>query len=169
MNHSQWVLLDTALADPSIKKLLVSSEIPFAGDEPETVKKHATKAGLEFLVDHWPYNDLELVKLLERVFDWKHAGNGERDALFVAGDIHAGVDSIITDNTTGATIQQIVATPISNHVCDFFPKLEGKVNDRFSYVHTPLKFCRNYGYINVQDGKISAKLIAGEPTHTTHK
>lgn len=80
---------------------------------------------------------LELVKLFERVFDWKHAGSGERDALFVAGgtycvwcfvfgniplDIHVGVDSIITDNSTGVKIQQIVATPISNHVCEFFPR-----------------------------------------------
>lgn len=170
LNEGQWAVIDNALADPELKTFLVCSEIPFASDPPATAKKNSLKSGLEFMVDHWAYNDTELVKLFEKVFEWKHAGN--RDAIFVAGDIHVGVDSIITDNKTGVKIQQLTATPISNHVCDFFPKLEEKVNDRFSFVHTPLKLCRNYGYIVASltgdVGSITGKLIAGAPTHGDH-
>jgi len=167
LNEGQWAVIHQALADPDLKTLIVSSEIPFASDPPATAKANSQKKGLEFLADHWSYNDTELIKLLELVFDWKHASGGHRDAIFAAGDIHVGVDTIITDHKTGEKIQQLTATPVTNHVCEFFCSLEEKINERFSYVHTPLKWCRNYGYIttSMYEGKgvITGKLIAGEP------
>jgi len=166
LNDAQLAVWNAALKDESLKTLFVCSEIPFAGDPPATVKTNSKKKGLEFLVDHWAYNDAELVRLFEDVFEWKAAKKEERDAIFVAGDIHVGVDSVIIDHKTTIQLKQLVATPITNHVCDFFPKLEEKINDRFSFVHTPLKLCKNYAYMVAEtEGKahIEGKLIAGKP------
>jgi len=53
----------------------------------------------------------------------------------LGGDIHVSVDSTITDNSTGATIRHITTSPITNNVSNFFPALEGKIGDRYAYVH----------------------------------
>jgi hypothetical protein len=38
----------------------------------------------EFIVDHWPYNKDELVKLLTLLFDWKAEKTG-REVLMMGG------------------------------------------------------------------------------------
>lgn len=58
------------------------------GDTPETIKITAKKPGLEFLVDHWPYNDGELTKVFDLVFDWKAKDKEGRDVVFVGGGIY---------------------------------------------------------------------------------
>jgi hypothetical protein len=163
LSESQWSLINSVFADPEIKVILVCSEIPFVGDTPEVALKNADKPGLEFLKDHWVYSSAELIKLLETAFDWKAAGAGKREVVFIGGDIHVGVDSTIKDSKTGLTVRHLTATPITNHVCKFFPALEGQVNDRFSYTHTPLA-ARNYGLVDITieaDGtpKVEARLI----------
>jgi phosphodiesterase/alkaline phosphatase D-like protein len=169
LNDRQWDAFKKFLEDPELKNLIVCSEIPYVGNSPDEAKSGAKKAGLEFLVDHWAYNDAELVKVFDMVFDWKAANKEDRDVVFVGGDIHVGVTSTIKDHKSGAEAVHLTATPISNHVCGFFPSLEGKINDRYSYTHVPLKDCRNYGLLvaKYENGHahIDAKLIAGEPTH----
>jgi hypothetical protein len=78
------------------------------------------------------------------------------------------VQTKVKDNITNAEILQLTTTPISNVVSNFFPALEGKVNERFSYIHEPVLFRRNYAYIKtrVEEDKppiIDAKLILGAP------
>jgi len=171
VNEEQWKLINSVFADPELQVILVCSEIPFVGDAPDVAKKNANKPGLEFLKDHWVYSTEELERLLTTAFDWK-AADAKRDVLFLAGDIHVGVDSIIKDSKTNQTIRHLTATPITNHVCQFFPALEGAVNERFSYVHKPLDK-RNYGLIDISiadDGTptIEAQLVA-DPHPIAHK
>ena len=72
-------------------------------------------------------------------------GHGSRDLIFIAGDIHCGVTSVVTDKTTGLQINHFTTSPITNHVCDFFPDLRGDLNERFHFNHLPLgNDFRNY-------------------------
>jgi hypothetical protein len=170
VSPAQWRMIEGIFNDPEIKVALVCSEIPFVGDEPEVAKKNSTKPDLEFLKDHWVYSDKELVRLLELAFDWKHLGKSEgKEVVFIGGDIHVGVESIIHDHRHNQTVQHLTATPISNHVCKFFPALAGKVNDRFSYEHKVLA-ARNYGLIeiNLENGvKVNSKLVP-DPSPKSH-
>jgi len=167
VNDKQWDAIHKFLADPELKNLIVASEIPYVGDTPQACRDSSKKPGLEFMVDHWPYNDAELVRLFDLVFDWKSVNKEDRDIVFLGGDIHVGVTSKIKDHKTGVEATHLTATPISNHVCGYFPKLEGQLNDRYSFAHVPLLNCRNYGYIVAKYAEghahLDAKLIAGEP------
>jgi len=161
ISPEQWKLINSAFNDPEVKVMLVCSEIPFVGDTPEVAKKNSRIPELEFLKDHWVYSDTELIQLLELCFDWKAKGGG-REVVMIGGDIHVGVESVIKDKKTNLTINHLTATPITNHVCKFFPALEGNVNERFSYVHKPISE-RNFGRVDVsvEGGKVSvsSKLI----------
>ena len=53
---------------------------------------------MDFLKDHWPYNEDELIRLLDLCFSWKSAGevSGQgREVLLIGGDIHCGVTSVV--------------------------------------------------------------------------
>jgi len=148
LNESQWKVINAAFNDPENQVILVCSEIPFVSDEPEVARKNAENPQTEFIKDHWSYSAPEVIKLFEVAFNWKAAGNGKRELVFIAGDIHVGVESEIFDKQTNLSAKHLTATPITNHVCKFFPKLEGNVNERFSYKHTPVD-ARNYGLVDI--------------------
>mmetsp|Transcript_41900 Transcript_41900/g.54012 ORF Transcript_41900/g.54012 Transcript_41900/m.54012 type:complete len:552 (-) Transcript_41900:142-1797(-) len=156
----QWNDLEAMLKLENLKVLVVCSEIPFVTDSPEIVKANAVK--VPFLVDHWCYNEADIAKLLELVFNWKNSQPG-REVVLVGGDIHTGVTSIIRDAETGLEIPHLTTSPITNKVCNFFSAAEGKVNDRFSFEHAWLgNTSRNWAEINIDlDGKIEvdAKLV----------
>ena len=91
-------------------------------------------------------------------------GHGSRDLIFIAGDIHCGVTSVVTDKTTGLQINHFTTSPITNHVCDFFPDLRGDLNERFHFNHLPLgNDFRNYLDVEIQfhedSTNIQAKLV----------
>jgi hypothetical protein len=148
LNEAQWKMINGAFSDPEIRVMLVCSEIPFVSDEPEVAKKNALNPETAFVVDHWAYNSDEQIKLFETAFNWKAAGAGKKEVVFIGGDIHVGVESEILDKQNNISVKHLTATPISNHVCKFFPKLEGNVNERFSYKHTPVN-ARNYGLVDI--------------------
>jgi len=170
VNDAQWKMIDAAFADPEIKVMLICSEIPYVGDEPSIIKQNAEKPETLFLKDHWGYNLPELERLLTTAFDWK-AADKKREIVFLGGDIHVGVESEIKDAKTGLTAKQLTATPITNHVCKFFPKTEGKVNDRFSFTHKAVDR-RNYGLVDVTiddsgAAHVESKLVL-DPQAPTH-
>eukprot|EP01120_Amphizonella_sp_Union-15-10_P002908 TRINITY_DN131_c0_g1_i5.p1 TRINITY_DN131_c0_g1~~TRINITY_DN131_c0_g1_i5.p1 ORF type:complete len:520 (-),score=128.09 TRINITY_DN131_c0_g1_i5:67-1626(-) len=158
VSEEQWKLIDQVFSDDSLKVLVVCAEIPFVEDTPERTIASSKKPGLEFLTDHWTANPAELERILKIFFDWKAAGKGEREIVLIGGDIHVGVDTVITDDTTGITIRQLTATPITNHVTEFFPPLENKIFGRFSYKHTAVKV-RNFAQIDisVEDNGVKVK------------
>ena len=128
--------------------IIVASEIPFVGDDPESIQEKALK--IDFLKDHWPYNKDDLVRVLDKCFDWKHEDEESRDVLLLGGDIHCGVTSDIFDDRTDLTIKHITTSPITNHVCKYFPDLEGEISERYSYSHLPLgETDRNYADIGI--------------------
>ena len=136
MSEHMRKMIDDAFATPGLSCLLVCSDIPFVGDSPEACAKKVDK--FPFLKDHWPYpggNLKELTWLLDKCFAFKKGGG---EVVMVGGDIHCGVDSQINDSTTGTTIRHITTSSVTNHVCGFYPELEGQLNDRYSYVHRPL-------------------------------
>jgi hypothetical protein len=167
MNDRQWDAITKFIADPEIKNLIVAAEIPYVSNSPEEAKAGAKNPNTYFLEEHWSYHDDELVRLFNMLFDWKNHDKHGRDLVLLGGDIHVGVTSTVKDAKSGVEVIHLTTTPISNHVCAFFPKLQGKVNDRFSYTHEPLKDCRNYAYIHTKaeggHAHIDAKLIAGAP------
>lgn len=144
IGENQWSQIEAMLADDEVKVIMCCSEIPFISDPPEVVKAGAKK--IPFLADHWAFNDNELFKLLDSLSDWKAAGNGSRDVILVGGDIHVGHTTVLHDNKNNLDIKQITTSPVTNHVCEFFPKLENNLNERYSYVHKVLEHEKNYGY-----------------------
>ena len=58
------------------------------GNSPDEAKEGAKNPKTAFLVDHWAYNDKELVKLLELLFHWKSQNVEERDIVLIGGCIH---------------------------------------------------------------------------------
>ncbi|KAH0486568.1 MAG: hypothetical protein KVP17_003430 [Porospora cf. gigantea B] len=141
MSDRQWSAVRKAFETTGLSLMIVGAEIPFVGDSPADIKKKAEK--VDFLRDHWPYSEEELTQLLVLCFDWKNAAPG-REVVMLGGDIHVGVNSVIYDDLTGLEIKQITTSSITNHVCPFFPPLEGRVNERFHYVHSPVPDERNY-------------------------
>ena len=141
-----------------MKVAVLCSETPIIGDEPETAKaKIAESASMDFLKDHWAYNEEELIRLLDICFGWKAGGELEsggysRDVIFVTGDIHCGVSSIVRDQETGLQINHLVTSPVTNHVCKFFPALQGSIDGgRYTFSHLPLgESFRNYADIGIR-------------------
>ena len=82
---------------------------------------------MDFLKDHWYYNENELLKLVELCFDWKSQGEGMRDLIFIGGDIHCGVTTVLTDEESGLQINHFTTSPVTNHVCGKFLKRELKI------------------------------------------
>lgn len=148
VSASQWEAIEAFFAHEELKVIIMCSEIPFVGDDPVSIKHKAEK--VDFLKDHWPYNVDDLVRLLDLSFNWKAAKEDEREVVFLGGDIHCGVTSVIRDEDTDLTITHLTTSPITNHVCKYFPDLRGRINDRYSYDHMPLgQSQRNYAEINI--------------------
>ena len=108
-----------------------------------------------------------MIRLLDLCFSWKEEGeqNGAgRDVLLIGGDIHCGVTSVIRDDETGLQINHLTTSPVTNHVCKFFPPSSGCISERYNFSHLPLgKKFRNYADININidedDVIIQAKLV----------
>jgi len=171
VSPAQWKMIESVFADVDLSVILVCSEIPFVGDTPEVAKKNSKIPDLEFLKDHWVYSDHELVRLLDIAFNWKHAGRAEgKEVVFIGGDIHVGAESVITDHHHNQTINHLTATPITNHVCKFFPALTGKVNERYSYEHKVVPK-RNYGLVNINleaGVKVQSRLVVDPDAKVHH-
>ena len=139
--------LEAAFAKPGVRCMVVCAEIPFVGPTPEGARSGAEK--LPFLKEHWPYLLDELLWLLDLCFTWKAASAG-REVLLLAGDIHVGVDSLITDATTGLTIRHITTSSITNAISKFFNPLEGALSERYSYTHKVLDGLHNYADLDLK-------------------
>lgn len=168
LSDTQWADLEEFFQNPELRAIILCSETPFVGDEPSVCKQKVEEnPQMDFLRDHWPFNEDELVRLLDMCFSWKAEGeeNGVgRDVLLVGGDIHCGVTSVIRDEETGMQINHLTASPVTNHVTPFFPPLSGNVSDRYNFSHLPLgQQFRNYADISVEIGDddvyIQAKLV----------
>ena len=164
LSEAQWAAFEEFMANPDLRAVILCSETPFLGEEPSVCQaKVADNPKFDFLKDHWYYNEEELLKLMDICFAWK-GDSSQRDLILVAGDIHCGVTSIITDEESGLQINHYTTSPITNHVCDFFPDLNGNLNERYRFSHLPLgnKF-RNYLEVDVRLDEectsIQAKLV----------
>ena len=165
LSDAQWADFEKFLKIPTLRAVILGSETPFIGDTPEVTIKTVKKIpALDFLRDHWAYNEKELLKLTEMSFKWKEEGDGIRDIIWVGGDIHTGCTSILTDQESGLQINHYVTSPVTNHVCQFFPKLNGQLNERYHYSHLPLgEMFRNYLDVDIffdeDSTMIQAKLV----------
>ena len=165
LSEAQWQAFEDFIANQDLRAIILCSETPFIGDEPMVCKeKVECEPKMDFLRDHWPFNEDEIIKLVEMCFSWKEQGDGLRDLIMVSGDIHCGVTSILTDQESGLQINHYVTSPITNHVCQFFPPLQGSLNDRFQFSHLPLgKTFRNYLDVDINFEEdcteIQAKLV----------
>jgi len=158
ITQAQKQALVDAFKTPDMSCMLLCSEIPYVGDDPKVIHEKAKK--FVFLEDHWPYHEDDLIFILDQCFDWRAAGKG-REVVMIAGDIHVGVESTIDDKRTGASIKSITASPITNHVCSFFPALKGTVGERYSYEHKVLKKKRNFCSLDIsweEDGSCKAEV-----------
>lgn len=164
LSAKQKAAIEKAFAEEGLTCMLVCSEIPFVGDPPDAIKQKAKK--FTFLKDHWPYEIEELTWLLDLCFDWKAKTPG-RDVIMVGGDIHVSVDSLINDKSTGQSIRHITTSPITNHVCGFYPDLTGSLSNRYDYQHKPLPGMRTYCTIDLDfsSGQVRAEVkLVGTPT-----
>jgi len=148
VSYLQWEAIETFFENKDLKVIIIASEIPFVGDDPISIQEKAEK--VDFLKDHWPYNIDDLTRLLDLSFNWKSQDEDGREVLLLGGDIHCGVTSVIRDNQTDLTINHLTTSPVTNHVCKFFPDLHGELNDRYSYDHIALGINqRNYAEISI--------------------
>ena len=152
ISDSQWEAFESFMANPDMRAAILCSETPFVGDEPSVCKeKVETEVGTDFLRDHWYYNEEELLRLVEICFQWKSEGDGFKDLIFVAGDIHCGVTSCLTDEKSGLQINHYTTSPVTNHVCKFYPALNGSLNERFHFSHLPMgRTFRNYLDVDIR-------------------
>ena len=168
ISDAQWEHLERFFATEGLRAVVLCSETPFVGDEPDIIKeKVETNPQMDFLRDHWPFNSDELVRLLDLCFTWKSEGEDSgvgRDVLLIGGDIHCGVTSVIRDEETGLQINHLTTSPVTNHVCKFFPPPQGEISPRYNFSHLPLgqKF-RNFADVRIEmddnDVYIQAQLI----------
>jgi hypothetical protein len=134
ISAAQWKWIEDSFNTTDLACMVVCSEIPFVENSPEEAKKLVSK--FEFLKDHWSYNKVktpiylklslqdDLVRFLEICFNWMSKfPEKKRQVVLATGDIHVGVETMIRDRKTGLEIKQLVASPITNHVCEFFPKV----------------------------------------------
>jgi hypothetical protein len=167
ISDEQWTDLETFFARPELRVIILCSETPFLGDEPTVCQEKvaADPVNMAFLRDHWPFNEAELLRLLDLCFSWKVAGQHiRREVLLLGGDIHCGVTSVVRDEHTGLQIDHLTASPVTNHVCKFFPPNEGRISPRYSFSHLPLgRNVRNYADVSVDvsqtDVFVNAKLV----------
>ena len=165
LSDQQWQAFEDFMSNPNLRAVILCSETPFIGEEPMVCKeKVECNPKMDFLKDHWYFNEEELHKLVEICFEWKVQGGGLKDLIFVAGDIHCGVTTVLTDEESGLQINHYTTSPVTNHVCEFFPPLQGSLNDRFHFNHLPLgKSFRNYLDVEITIDEdccdIQAKLI----------
>ena len=113
MSDAQWAALEEFFSDPGLRAIILCSETPFLGDEPDVCREKVEGgSGMDFLRDHWPYNKDELIRLLDMCFAWKSEGEESgraRDILLLGGDIHCGVTrydvlDIVTSIETGYVV-----------------------------------------------------------------
>jgi len=148
VSERQWDAIEAFFQNEELQVIILASEIPFVGDDPVSIRDKAKK--FDFLTDHWPYNMDDLVRLLDLSFDWKSKNEDGREVLLLGGDIHCGVSSVIRDKETDLTINHLTTSPVTNHVCKFFPDLHGDLNERYSYDHIALgENQRNYAEIAI--------------------
>ena len=93
MGEEQWNAIEEFFQTEGLKVIILASEIPFVGDDPETIQEKAEQ--VDFLKDHWPYNINDLERLLDLAFKWKNEDEDGREVLLLGGDIHCGVTSVI--------------------------------------------------------------------------
>uniref|UniRef100_A0A7S2GZY5 PhoD-like phosphatase metallophosphatase domain-containing protein n=1 Tax=Octactis speculum TaxID=3111310 RepID=A0A7S2GZY5_9STRA len=170
MSAKQKAALETAFADPEITCMLVASEIPFVSQDSPAMKKAAKK--IKFLEGHWAYKYEECTWVYDTCCNWKAVDPERRDVILLGGDIHTGVESVLKDNKTGVEVKSITASPITNHVCDFYLPLEGQYDDRYSWSHKHLKGMRNFCKIDAkfdEDGACTMDVSMVEiPTNPSH-
>lgn len=165
ISDSQWIAFEDFLANPELRAVILCSETPFIGEEPSAcIDKVQDNLSMDFLRDHWSFNEQDLVRLVELCFAWKGEGDGTRDLLMISGDIHCGVTTVLTDEESGLQINHYTTSPVTNHVCSFFPPLMGSLNERFHFHHLPLgKNFRNFLDVDIHidddTTSIQAKLV----------
>ena len=168
LSDAQWADLEEFFQKPELRAIILCSETPFVGDEPSVCRQTVEgNSKMDFLRDHWAFNEDESIRLMDLCFFWKAEGEETgmgRDVLLIGGDIHCGVTSVIRDEETGLQINHLTTSPVTNHVCKFFPPLSGNISGRYSFSHLPLgQQFRNYADISIDIGdddvNIQAKLV----------
>lgn len=137
----------SAFASDGLRCMVICAEIPFVGADPKNVKEQAEKFVL--LKNHWVHEFEDLIWMLDLFFEWKAAVPG-RELVMLTGDLHIGVDTIITDSKTGHTLRHITTSPITNEVSPFHTEEEGILNERYSFVSKPIKQRRNFCMVDLE-------------------
>ena len=64
ISDEQWTAFEEFMANDQLKAIILCSETPFLGDEPcHTIETVECNPKLDFLRDHWYFNEQELLKL----------------------------------------------------------------------------------------------------------
>jgi phosphodiesterase/alkaline phosphatase D-like protein len=145
-------------ANEDLLCVVICAEIPFAGEDPDGIQKKALK--FPMLKDHWPYQMEELLFILDNSFKFKASKPG-REVIFLVGDIHVSVETVITETSTGMEILQLTTSPITNDVSRFRPALEGKIDDRYTYKHNAEPFVKQRTF-----AMLDISFEAGKCTYT---
>lgn len=168
ISKKQQQAVEDAFQTPALRYMLLCSEMPLVWERPEIVKQKAKSLG--FLRDHWLYNLPELTWLLELCFKWK-AASAARDVLFLGGDLHVSIYSVIYDKITENNIRCITTSPVSNEVARFIAHHEGEINERFTYRHEPVLGMKTFCKIDIgltgDSCETKVELVTGMETKPT--
>lgn len=157
LSERQREALKAAFESDGLQCMLVCAEIPFIDEGPNGIQEKAEK--LPFLKDHWTHDVEELTWLLDLCFTWK-ASKPMREVLLLGGDIHVSVDTIISDDKTGLTLRQVTTSPITNRATPFFPQLEGRLNERYSWKHEAFPEQRSFCKLDLtfENGEVKTNI-----------
>ena len=107
LSLQQWRELGNAVSDPDLRALVVATERPVVDDSPQDAALKAVHPSQARLREGWPYHGADLHRLLDLVFAWVRSSDdigvqSHRAAIFVAGGMHAGVETLIEMRETEA-------------------------------------------------------------------
>ena len=157
----QWTALEDLFEDDEIKGLVVACEVPLVYMSPSEVEQCEVLGNTEFRTNpgsqaaaDWEViladirkgwsakeNEKDLHRLLGFLFQWKKAGNGQRDCVLACGGTGAAAQTEIFDSKTKETVRQVCVGCISRAPSTFLPSSTGQLGGygkRFQYVHRPL-------------------------------
>jgi hypothetical protein len=156
----QWKALNRALASPGLKTLIVGSEYPLLDDSPVDARAKVTSSPtMAKLRRRWPYNGIELQKLLTTLFEWKsEQGSPYREVVLLCGGLRCALDTAIFDapkdnngrDEIPPMIRQLTVGPVTGRCEEHEFAQQGSVGERFTYSHMAMLPRRNVGVLQLR-------------------
>jgi len=172
LSDEQWRCFSDALATENLNTIVLTCEVPFIDDSIGDARYKATDPSHGHLDMHWPFHGSELLRLLNGLFDWKHAEKG-REVVLIGGGINVGVDTLIRHSGGGDEIRQFIVGPAaSTPETDLWAERTGSLDENITYEHGKVLKENNCCYCGVKGDEVgdiaTTSLVCTPPEFFAH-